>query len=167
MCIRDSFFLLFSGVYWEPSPLLWFSSDIINCANWYILPLNFVLYWQFDHVRILYPRHSLMNWATALAHATIPSKFHSIKLDFRQSQGLGHHSIRLDFRHNLDCAVSDKILDKVFYSAALDWTLWDESHSFWAFTLAFLGIDVIVMPCNKTNNIRMMYFQLWRQKDIK
>ena len=37
------FFLLFFRVYWEPSPLLWSSSDIINCANWYILPLYFVL----------------------------------------------------------------------------------------------------------------------------
>jgi len=68
-------FLQFSGVHWEPSPLLWFSSDIINCANWYISPLYFVLYWQFDYVRILYPRHRLMNWDTALAHATICTKF--------------------------------------------------------------------------------------------
>ena len=69
-----------------------------------------------------------MNLATALAHATIPSKFHSIKLDFRQSQGLGHHSIRLDFRHNLDCAVSDGISDKIFYSVALDWTFFLSFH---------------------------------------
>ena len=63
--------------------------------------------------------------------------------------------------------VSDGISDKIFYSAALDWTLWDASHSLWAFTLAFLGTDVIVMLCNKANTVRMMYSELSRQKVIK
>ena len=58
-----------------------------------------------------------------MADLFIPSKYHSITLDFRESQDLGQHSIRLDFGHNLDCAVSDGISDKIFYSVALDWTL--------------------------------------------
>ena len=39
-----------------------------------------------------------------MADLFIPSKYHSITLDFRQSQDLSQRSIILDFGHNLDCA---------------------------------------------------------------
>ena len=58
----------------------------------------------------------------------------------RVNLGSRKQQYQTGFRHYLGCAVLKGISDKIFYSAAVNWT----------FTLASVSIDVIVMPCSGT-----------------